>query len=152
VHRRDGDGIAEAELVEIRHVLFASVGIDLVRDEERPVAEPADDVRDRSVLRGQAVGDVDHEHDDVGLGRRRLRHVGDLARELAFGRQLEAAGVDDVERTSSPFRRVQDLVARDAGALLDDRLAASDDAVHERRLPDVRTPDDRDHRRRHDAG
>ena len=36
-------------------------------------------------------------------------------------------------------------IAGDARKLLDDRIAATDDAVDERRLADVRPSDDRDH-------
>ena len=41
-----------------------------------------------------------------------------------------------------------DAVARDAGDVLDDRLAAADDAVDQRGLADVRAADDGEHRHR----
>ncbi len=61
---------------------------------------------------------------------------------VAFGQP--PAGVDDAETAADPLRRELAPVARDAGALFDDRGAPADDAVHERRLADVRAPDDRD--------
>jgi hypothetical protein len=67
---------------------------------------------------------------------------------MPFGVGLPAAGVDDREATAEPLGLVRDAVARDAGSVFDDGLAAAEDAVDERRLADVRTADDREHRAR----
>ena len=48
------------------------------------------------------------------------------------------------EAAVHPLGLVGDAVARDAGGVFDDRLAAAEDAVHERGLADVRPADDRD--------
>ena len=60
-----------------------------------------------------------------------------------------AAGVDEHERAAVPLGDELAAVAGDARALLDDRGAPADDAVHERRLADVRTADDGDARASH---
>ncbi len=51
-------------------------------------------------------------------------------------------------RRSIHSRLVRHAVAGDAGRVLDDGLAAAEDAVHERGLADVRPADDRDDRQR----
>ncbi len=52
------------------------------------------------------------------------------------------------EAAVHPLGLVGDAVARDTGGVLDDGLAAAEDAVHERGLADVRAADDRDDRQR----
>ena len=59
--------------------------------------------------------------------------------------QQPAAGVDDGERAAVPVGLEHLAVAGDAGLLLDDRVAAADEPVHQRRLADVRPADDGDH-------
>ena len=53
-----------------------------------------------------------------------------------------AAGVDERELAALPLGVDLLAVAGDAGLLLDDRLAAAEDPVHQRRLADVGTTDD----------
>ena len=57
-----------------------------------------------------------------------------------------------VKRRSVPLGLVRDAVAGDAGGVLDDGLAAAEDAVDERGLADVRAADDRQHRQRRQVG
>jgi hypothetical protein len=56
---------------------------------------------------------------------------------LTHPRIVEAAGVDQRELTPTPLRGRVDAIARRAGKILDDRDALADDAVEERRLPNV---------------
>ncbi len=79
------------------------------------------------------------------LGAHLRRERGLLAGEPGFAFGEPAAGVDHEERPAVPLRNQLLAVAGDARVLLDDRGAATDHAVHERRLADVRTADDRDH-------
>ena len=116
--------------------------------------------RDLRVLVGDPGRDVDDEEHEIGhphgLGRLRA-HLGRehrlLTGEAGFALGEPAAGVDDAKARPDPFRRQLAAIAGDARALLDDRGAAADDAVHERRLADVRATDDRDDRQLavHDA-
>ena len=69
-------------------------------------------------------------------------------RWMPLGVALPAAGVDEGEPAAGPLGVVRDAVAGDAGDVLDDGLAAADDAVDQRRLADVRAADDGQHRQR----
>ena len=71
---------------------------------------------------------------DLGLGRDPLGQ--------AAGVGVPAAGVDDGERAAVPVGVVGDPVAGHARHVLDDRLAAADDPVDQRRLADVGPADD----------
>ena len=82
---------------------------------------------------------------DVGVAHRALGLGGDLGRH-ALRLALPAAGVEDEEPVTGPLGLVGDAVARHPGNVLDDGLAASEDAVDESGLADVRPPDDRDDR------
>ena len=97
-----------------------------------------------SVEVGPDHGIHDEQHDvaqvDRDLGLRRDRRVD------AAGVGLPAAGVDHGEAAVHPLGLVGDAVARDAGGVFDDGLAAAEDPVHERGLADVRASDDRDDR------
>ena len=62
--------------------------------------------------------------------------------------EVDAAGVDQREAPPVPLGRELLAVARDARALVDDRLARLREAVDERRLADVGIADDRDLHRR----
>ena len=66
----------------------------------------------------------------------------------AAGVGVPAAGVDDGERAAVPVGVVGHPVAGHAGHVLDDRLAAADDPVDQRRLADVGAADDGQHRDR----
>ena len=76
----------------------------------------------------------------LDLGRERRLISG----EAGFTRREPAARVEDLEASPLPLGRELLAVARHARLLFDDRVAAPDDAVDERRLPDVRPADDRD--------
>ena len=90
---------------------------------------------------------VDDEQHDVAQVDRDLGLRGD-GRVDAARVGLPAAGVDEREAAVHPLGLVRHAVAGDAGGVLDDRLAAAEDAVHERGLADVRAADDRDDRQR----
>ena len=114
-------------------------------------ARALEEPRDLRVLVGDPGRDVDHEEHEIGdphgLGRLRAhlrREHRLLTGETGLALGEPPAGVDDAKGPAHPFRRQLAAIAGDARALLDDRGAAADDAVHERRLADVRTTDDRD--------
>ena len=58
--------------------------------------------------------------------------------------EVDAAGVDEREAAAVPVGLELLAVAREAGLLVDDRLARFRQAVDQRRLADVRVADDRD--------
>ena len=107
----------------------------------------AQDLDHRLVGVGDADGGVDDEQHGVGQRHRHLGLGGDALRQAA-GVGVPAAGVDDGEGAAVPVGVVGDPVAGDAGDVLHDRLAASDDPVDQRRLADVGAPHDGEDRQR----
>ena len=104
-------------------------------------------LHDVLVGRGRADHGVDDEQHDVAQVDRDLGLRGDGGVDAArVG--LPPAGVDDGEAAVHPLGLVGDAVARDTRGVFDDRLAATEDAVHERGLADVRPAHDRDDRQR----
>ena len=84
------------------------------------------------------------EEDEVGLGDRAARLLGDLLRQRRRVGDVDAAGVDEQEALAGPLADDLLAVARDAGRLVDDGLARAGQPVDERRLADVREADDGD--------
>lgn len=94
------------------------------------------------VGRGRADVRVDDEDHRVGQVDRDLGLHGDGGVDAA-GVGLPAAGVDDGEGAVDPLRPVRDAVAGHSRGVLDDGLAAPEDAVDQRRLAYVGAADDR---------
>ena len=117
--------------------------VDLVGDEEDRLAALAEQAHDVLVGRGGADHRVDDEQHDVAEVDRDLGLCGHR-RVDAAGVGLPAAGVDEREAARHPLGLVGHAVAGDTGGVFDDGLAAAEDAVHQRRLADVRAADDRD--------
>ena len=127
----DRPRLAEAEAPELggQRVLDRVVG--LVGDEDDGPLGRAQHPHHVLVGRGRADVDVDDEQHGVGEVDGDLGLSGDGGVD-APGVRLPAAGVDDGEAAAEPLRLVRDAVARDAGGVLDDGLAAAEDAVDER--------------------
>ena len=121
--------------------------VDLVRDDDHRHVGAAQDLGDLGVALAQAGAGVEHERDGVGVGDRLARLVLDRARERVLGREVDAAGVDELEPDPVPLALERLAVAGDPGLLVDDRLAPAGEPVDERRLADVGKADDRDSRR-----
>src|SRR6185295_8839579 len=89
---------------------------------------------------------VDHEDDGVGLGYGLLGLARHLDEDALLGARLEAASVDGDEGAAALAAFAVVPVARDAGDVVHDRVAAAGEPVEERGLADVRAPDQGDHR------
>ena len=150
VDRRDRVRLAEAEVPQRRGLGLVAGVVDLVGDEEDRLAALAQQLHDVLVGRGRPDHRVDDEQHDVAEVDRDLGLGGDGQVDAA-GIGLPAAGVDEREPAIHPLGLVRHAVAGDAGGVLDDRFAAAEDAVHQRGLADVRSPDDRDHRQRREV-
>ena len=87
---------------------------------------------------------VDDEEDEVGLGDRASRLLGDLLRQRRRVGDVHAAGVDEQEALAGPLAVELLAVARDAGVSWTTACARAGQPVDERRLADVREADDRD--------
>ena len=147
VQRGDDVRLAEPEVPQrVRLGLGAGV-VDLVGGEHDRLLRPAQDLDDGLVGVGDADGRVDDEQHGVGQADRDLGLGGDPLGQAA-GVGVPAAGVDDGERAARPVGVVGDPVAGHAGHVLDDRLAAADDPVDQRRLADVGAADDGQDRQR----
>ncbi len=85
--------------------------------------------------------EIDHEHDQVGLGDCQSRLILDLLLDRVAGADLEAAGVDHDEATPVPLRVAVDSIASGAGAILHDRGPVADDPVEQGAFADVGAAD-----------
>ena len=140
-------GLTEAQAPQGRGLRLLAGIVDLVGDEEHRLAALAQQLHDVLVCRRRTHHRVDHEQHHVGevdrdLGLHRDRPVD------AAGVRLPSAGVDEREATIGPLGLVRHAVAGHARGVLDDGLAAAEDAVHERGLAHVRSSDDRHHGQR----
>ena len=87
---------------------------------------------------------IDDPSQDVNALEFHALGLGDLPRDRMWVRDVDAAGVDQQELPAVPLADELLAVARRAVRLVHDRLARRREPVHERRLADVREPDDRD--------
>ena len=94
---------------------------------------------------------VHHREEQVGLVDRLEDLLADLRVHGAPRVLGQSAGVDEPERPAGPVGAREVAVPRRPRLVGDDRRVVSDNAVEERRLADVRTADDGDHRQSHAA-
>ena len=147
VQRGDRPRLAEPEVPQAVGLGLGALVVDLVGGQHDRLAGRAQDLDDRLVGVGDADGGVDDEEHRVGQGDRDLGLGRDPLGQAA-GVGVPAAGVDDGEGAAVPVGVVGDPVPGHAGDVLDDRLAAADDPVDQRRLADVGPADDGQHRDR----
>ena len=145
---RDGLWIAETEAKELEGELRLLRPVDLVDHADDRLAALGKQPRNLHIGRRHARAAVDDEHDDTSLCNGAQALLAHAALKLRFAFDLEAAGVDHGELPPGPFRVREQPVAGHPGLVVHERLAASDDAVEERRLADVRPADDGDRRER----
>src|SRR5439155_1428097 len=123
--------------------------VDLVHHEAAGLAAPREPPDEVALLRNQPGVGVEHAQHAVGRGHRPERLLAHPGRERRGGARRigrEASGVDAPELTPAVLGRRHDTVAGDPRLVVDDGAARPDETVEERRLPDVRAPDDRHHR------
>jgi len=147
VQRGHRPGLAQAEVPQCGGVGFEALVVDLVGHEHDRLARPPQQPHDTFVGVGGADGRVDDEQDDIGQVDGHLGLLGD-AQVDALLTDLPATGVDEGEPPARPLRLVSDPVARHAGHVLDDGLAAAQDAVDQGRLAHVGAAHDGDNRLR----
>lgn len=146
IHRircRDGDRIAEAQIVELVDVHRALRAVNLVDREDDRLLRAAQQARDLFICRRQAGAAVDEEQDDVGLLHGQLCLLAHRLEDVVALIELDAAGVDHREVLVEPLRVEIDAVARDARHVVDDGDALLADLIEERGLADVRAADNR---------
>ncbi len=143
VGRRDGEGLAEAEAVELGGHVLVCGPVDLVGDDEHGHVGAAQRRGELGVARPHAGACVDDEHHGVGVGDRLAGLALDRARQRVVGLEVHAPRVDELEAGPVPLGVEGLAVAGHTGLGRDDRLAPSREAVRERALADVGEADDR---------
>ena len=133
--------LTEAERPHCCSVGLGACVIDLVGDEQDGYAGLAQHAHHGLVGVERADGGIDHEEDHIRVCHRPLRLGGDL-RCHAAGVALPATRVHEEEPTTVPVRFVAHAIPRHPGHILDDGLAASQDAIDQRGLADIGAPDD----------
>ncbi len=120
--------------------------VPLVADDHDGGARGVDALREALVLVGHAFGRVDDEQRGVGaVDRLQRAHEAVVLRRLVDAALApQARGVDEAQRPVVGLDHRVDRVARRARHVVHDRTVLADEPVEERRLPDVRPPDDRD--------
>ena len=144
---RDRERVVPAERVELGGAQLALLVVGLVGGDEHGLGRAAQELGGVLVGGRRAGRGVDHEHDDVRLVDREPRLDLDLLLDRVAGRDLEAARVDDDEPPAVPLGVAVEAVAGRPCPVLDDRRArVADDAVEQRGLADVGSPDEGDDR------
>jgi len=138
---RQGVGLAQAEAVELRHVVAGVAQVVLVGHQDDWLLRPAQYVGHVLVEVGDAVGGVYDEHDLVGLLDGDLDLLVDFLLEDVVGVHDPAAGVDDGEVAPGPVHESVLAVAGGAGGGVHDGGAALREPVEQCRLAHVGAPD-----------
>ena len=137
-----GCGSPMPEFVELGQARRIAHALGLVHRQQHAPCRAAQVARDVVVLRAQAAARVEHEDHHIGLGHRLARLLGHLAQHAVGGVGLEAAGVDDDELAPVDLGVAVVAVARQAGKVGDDGVAAVRQPVEQRGLADVGPADD----------
>ena len=147
VYGADRVRLAQSQRPQRRGIGLAALCVHLVGGQEHGLAGLAQHPRRRLVACRRAHHGVDHQDDRVGGSHGDRRLIGhQLLQALRVG--FPATGVLHEKTAPHPVRVVRDPVPRHAGYVLNHCLAATENAIDQGGLADVRAPDDRDHRRR----
>ncbi len=147
VQRGHGVRLAEAERPQLRRLRLLHRVVDLVRHQKDGLLRAPQQLHHALVGGRRSDARVDDEQHDVAQLDRDLRLQRDR-RVDSFRVGFPAARVDEREGGAHPLGAVAHPVAGNARHILHDGLAAPENTVHERRLANVRAPDDRHHRQR----
>ena len=134
-------GLTQAEAPQVGSVSLLQGRIDLVGGQDDWLLLRAQHLDDTLIRRRHADRCVEDQYDRVGQVHGDLGLLGDRAIQ-ALHVDFPAARVHQREVTPGPLSGVGDTVARHAGRVLDNGLAASQDAVHQGGLADVGATDD----------
>jgi hypothetical protein len=145
VRGRDRERRIDAERREVCDDRDRVGRVGLVHSDDRRLPAPPHLVEDPAVAGQQALARIAHEDDRIGLVDRGLGLAARELRELVAV-AVEPPGVDHHEGTRPIAADAVVAVARDAGAIGDDRVTTPGQLVEQRRLADVRPADQRDDR------
>ena len=133
--------LAEAQRPQRRGVGLGALVIDLVHGQDHRPPRSAQHLGHGLLGGGGADRPVDHHQHRIGGHHGAFGLRGDRALQ-SVGVRLPATGVHHGELAAAPERLVGHPVPGDAGDVLDDRLPAADDPVHQGRFADIRPADD----------
>src|SRR2546423_9432540 len=150
IERRNGHRITRTELLELVEIGRARV-IHFVGDQHPRLARFSKQVDDARIAGMETGFGIHYEHQEIRLFNG-LQHLTlDLDVHRNAGVVGPAAGVDEPELAAVPLCAREVPVPCGSCFLADNRAVLTDDAVEERRLADVWTPDQGDHRQIHAA-
>ena len=143
-----GENLLETQFRKLQGIGFDTTSIHLVDGHQHRLAAAAQALRRLAIEWNNAFLHVDYQKDylcrfDRDFHLRQGSARNDIVRFLA-AQQADAAGIDQGEGLAAPFRFGGDPITRHTGLVMDDRDAAADDAIKQRRLTDVGTPYDGD--------
>jgi hypothetical protein len=144
VRRRDRDGVAQPELVELGDGAIRRKPFRLVDHEHHRTPRLAQEVGDHRVLRRETVAGIGDEDHDVALGDGLLRLPRHLVQDAGRRLGLEAAGVDDEVLAIAEARAAEVAIAREARKIGDERVARLRQPIEERRLAYIGSSNQRD--------
>ncbi len=148
VLRRHGPGAFEAQPIELVDAVFVRGAVDLVHEQRDGRPRAAEFARDLFVLREEPRLRIDEKEHRVGLIDRDARLLLHGSFQFSGGVGVEPGGIDQQHRAVPHLHHTVYPVAGDTRSILDDRPARARVAVEQRRLADVRSADDRNHRQR----
>ena len=145
VFGRQSDGVAEIEsFVGTRE---PNPALGLIGNQNGGLAGPAYEAGEMPVRGHEADAAVGHEHDRIRLGHSRFGLRAHASIEGFSLPLVEPGRVDDGEAEVAEPGIAFAPVACHAGQVIDQRQLLADQPVEQRRLADVRTPDDGDGKR-----
>ena len=148
-----GIGSPRPEAVELRGRGLLPVAVHLVRHHQDGDARSEQPAGERRVLLLDAGRGVHHQEHQARPTPAARSAWAPTEASMPRARGNEPAGVDQRKRPAPPRHVHLDPVARHPGHLVRDGRAPADQTVHQRGLPHVLAPDQRDdRRRRRDAG
>ena len=133
--------LAETERGEFRRLGFNAWSIDFIDGDQDGLAAAAQTLGGLAIERHDTFLHTDDQNDDLGRfdGEFHLfeGRLDDHVIRFFTAQQSNPTGVHQCERAAAPFGLGADPVAGDAGLVVNDGDAASDNPVKQRRLSDV---------------
>ena len=147
VDRRDSDGIAEAEIVELIEIgIHATHGVHLVDTEDNGLAASLQHTRHIIVCRSDTHLAVGQQDDDISVSDGDLRLLTHEAEDLVVGLGLDTAGIHQTEGAAIPVTFTVDAVTSHTGSILHDGKTLADDFVEQHGLAHIRAAHNGDNR------
>ena len=136
--------MVEPKLVKLERACLRSAIVSFVDGQNHRPVGFAQDAGDFAIAGNESFASIYNKDKKIGrcdcatppFEHERVKWVVALAEQ--------AAGVDDLKVTTTPFGRMRDDIPRGTGHSRHDCAAATGEAIEERRFTDVRTPDQHD--------